>query len=361
MQTLGKGQGHLRAGLQGFQGSGKTWTAFLLAIGVRRHFNLDGPIVMFDTEGGSEYIAPLVKRETGVDLIGLRSRSLDDLLELGMEAETVGASVMVTDSMTHIWRDACESYKVQLNKMLVAKGKNPRNRLEFQDWDPIKRKFGLWTDLYLNAKLHMIICGRAGFTYDYEENDETGKKELLKTGLKMKTEGEFGFEPSLLIHMERTAKFEDGKLDASSYYHRASVLKDRFGLIDGHECDDPTFDFFAPHVMALTPGAYAPIDTAIKTDMGVRDDGDTEWQYERRQRTILCEEVQGELSRIYPGQTAKEKKAKLDLIDEAFKTRSWTKVETLGSNMLRDGLALIREKIGAIPPVAPAEPGEEVA
>ena len=41
-QTLGKGQGHLKAGFLGFQGSGKTMTATLLAIGTRRHFKLAG-------------------------------------------------------------------------------------------------------------------------------------------------------------------------------------------------------------------------------------------------------------------------------------------------------------------------------
>src|SRR6185503_10075486 len=98
------------------------------------------------------------------------------------------------------------------------------------------------TDFYLNSKLHIIICGRAGFDYDYEENEETQRKELIKTGIKMKTEGEFGFEPSLLVEMEAVQNLAQGggrgKKNAApkagvSVTRRAVVLKDRFSVIDG--------------------------------------------------------------------------------------------------------------------------------
>jgi hypothetical protein len=46
------------------------------------------------------------------------------------------------------------------------------------------------------------LCGRAGYEYDHEENEDGGK-DLIKIGTKMKAEGEFGFEPSLVIEMER--------------------------------------------------------------------------------------------------------------------------------------------------------------
>ena len=46
--------GFLKGGFLGETSSGKTTTAMMLAIAVRRHFKLDGPISMFDTEGGSQ-------------------------------------------------------------------------------------------------------------------------------------------------------------------------------------------------------------------------------------------------------------------------------------------------------------------
>ena len=49
-----------------------------------------------------------------------------------------------------------------------------------------------------------------GYEYDYFE-DEAGKKQLEKTDIKMKAEGEMGYEPSLLVLMERHTVMETMK------------------------------------------------------------------------------------------------------------------------------------------------------
>ena len=339
--TLGTGQGYLKAGFLGFQKSGKTFTAMLLAIGTRKFFGLTGPIAMFDTEGGSEYIARVVQRETGTDLVGVKSRAFDTLCTMAEECVAAEVSVLIVDSVTHVWRELCDAYLKQLNERLVAKKLPRRQRLEFQDWAHVKGVWSRWADFYLNAPLHIIICGRAGYEYDMELNEETGRKELVKTGIRMKTEGEFGFEPSLLVEMERE-QLPDGK-GGFRLQRRGTVLGDRFGVIDGATTLDPTFHFFTPHLALLKPGAHAPIDTAVQSDVGVDDEGDDGWSRERKTRTILCEEIQGELVNAYPGQAAADKKAKADLIHMAFGTRSWTAVESMDSKRLRTGLAQIRE------------------
>ena len=73
----------------------------------------------------------------------------------------------------------------------------------------------------------MIVCGRAGFEYDFQEKEDgSGRKELVKTGVKMKAESEFGYEPSLLVHMERASDLKD----LSKVHREASILKDRGAL-----------------------------------------------------------------------------------------------------------------------------------
>ena len=346
LTQLGGGQGYLKAGFLGFNKSGKTWTAALLACGVRDFFKLDGPVAMFDTEGGSEYVNPLVRKLSGQDLVGMRSRSLADLINATKEAEAGGVSALIVDSVTHVWREVCDAYLKQTNERLIKRHRDPRTRLEFQDWGPIKNKWAEWADLYLNSRLHIVICGRAGYEYDYEDREDGSGKDLVKTGVKMKTEGEFGFEPSLLVQMERVQKMEGQKL-GKGFTHHATVIGDRFGVLDGAEADDPSFEFFLPHVAALTPGAHAPIDIDAKTDMGIGGDGDAAWNRERRDRVILCEEIQGEILKAFPGQTKDEKIAKAELIEAAFHTKSWTKVEGLSSVELRKGLQEIREVLAA--------------
>src|SRR5262249_24021999 len=157
-------------------------------------------------------------------------------------------------------------------------------------------------------------------------------------------EAEFGFEPSLLVEMERTQT--PTGTGGFTIHRTATVIGDRFGVLDGKTCIDPTFNFFLTHVRLLTPGAHAPVDTAVKTDAGVDEDGGDAWARERRTRTLLAEEIPGELGNAYPGQASAEKKAKADLLHALFGTRSWTAVEGMDSGRLRDGLRALRERLG---------------
>jgi hypothetical protein len=242
------------------------------------------------------------------------------------------------DSITHPWRELCDAYLKGINDVRRAKGQSSRQRLEFADWANIKAQWAPWTDWYLNSRMHVIVCGRLGYDWDFQEREDGSGRDLVKTGVKMKTESEFGFEPSLLVEMERVQEVGDSR----RLVHRATVLGDRFGVLDAQVSDNPGFAFFKPHIDCLVPGAHAPVDTEIKTDTGATDDGDTAWSAERRRRTILCEEIQGELLRRWPGQTAVEKAAKMEAIEAAFSTRSWTKVENTDSETLRAGLDMIR-------------------
>jgi len=360
LKALGTGQGHLKAGFLGFQKSGKTYTAVGLAIGTRAFFNLKGPIAMFDTEGGSEYVAQRIKRETGSPLVGIRARSFDDMVRFGQECVKEGVAVAIVDSVTHTWRELCEAYLKQVNerRAQIAKDRKwtfrPQRSLEFQDWGTVKGIWNdRWTEFYLNAPLHIIICGRAGYEYDFEETDE-GRKELVKTGVKMRVEAEFGFEPSLLVEMERTQV--PNRKGGFTIHRTATVIGDRFGILDGKSAVDPGFDFFKPHVALLTPGAHAPVDTTVKTDTGADEEGSDAWARERKARTILCEEIQGELMAAYPGQTAAEKKAKADILHDLFATRSWTAVEAMESERLRTGLKALRERLGGQLPLGAEQP-----
>lgn len=350
-------QGYLKAGFLGFQKSGKTWTAMLLAIALKQRFNLPGPIAFFDTEGGSVYVKPVIKELTGEDALATRKRSLGDLLAWGKACVNRGVSVAIVDSITHPWRELCETFLQKKNDQLLRMGRGTQQKLQFQDWAAIKEQWARWTTFYLNSPLHIVICGRAGYEYDFEE-EEDGTKNLVKTGIKMKTEGEFGFEPSLLVEMQRSQDL--------SGVHRivrtAVVLGDRFGVIDGKTADFPSLGdhkaelaaverFFAPHLELLVPGAHAPVDTETRTEVEI-EAGEDRAAAERRRRVILCEEIQGELVKVWPGQTAAEKKHKAAALEKHFGTMSWTAVETMSVAQLTRGLIDLRKAIAAMPAAA---------
>jgi hypothetical protein len=355
METFGSGQGFLKAGFLGFNKSGKTFTATLLALELRKRLELKGPVALFDTEGSGEYIAPLVKRNTNAFPIGVKSRSLVDLLKCARECEAGAASILIVDSITHVWREVMQAYLEQINKVRDAKGQPRRVRLEFQDWNTIKEKWSEWPDYYLNSKLHIIVCGRAGNTWEFQESenpDGTTHKELVKTGTKMKVEAEFGFEPSLLVEMERLQVPDEKRPGHFLITHRATVIGDRFNAMDGASTENPVGAWFSPHLDLLTPGAVNTVDMAAKTDLGVNEQGDAEFVAERHRRAVLCEEIEGEIVKAYPGQSKEEKKAKVLLIEKAFETTSWIKVQAMPADRLKIGLDIIRETFKAAPALA---------
>jgi hypothetical protein len=282
----------------------------------------------------------------------VKSRTLQDLIGFVKDCEREGVSVAIVDSVTHVWREVCDSALREINASRIAKRWSPVHKLEFQHWGPIKEKWGEWSDLYLNSALHIIICGRAGYEYDFDK-DENGKKELVKTGVKMKTEAEFGFEPSLLVEMEREQDVVDG---IDRLVNRATVLGDRYDVINGRKGDFPGFDFFKPHVELLVPGAYDPINTENRTALGLDESGADEWRREKEQRVILAEEIKSLLVEKWGAGGAKEKAA---LLRDCFGTGSWTQVsEKTASNDLRNGLARLRDTLGLVSRGAPPGPAD---
>jgi len=228
----------------------------------------------------------LVKELTGKPILGLRSRAFSDLMSIARDCEAGQASVLIVDSATHVAREVCQAYLAQVNEARVSQGKSKRTDLEFQDWNVIKPKWAEWTDFYLNSALHIIICGRAGFQWAFERVEtDTGalKKQLRKKGVKMKvpTDSEFGFEPSLLVEMRRENVFDERTATQEEIVQRAVVLGDKSAALTGlerafktirNEEEQPDYaamltpvaEFFRPHLEMLTPGASNVVDTSSK-------------------------------------------------------------------------------------------------
>lgn len=334
---------YAKIGLYGTAGSGKTRTATEIAIGLHKAIGSKKPIVAFDTEPAFSFVLPIFKK-AGVELlIEDESRALEDLMKFMDEAEKV-SDIAIIDSITHIWRDAQESYLNKLNAGRKRQGRPPIPALEFQHWRPIKAKWAEFTDRFLSSKLHVIVCGRAGNVYEYQDkNDGTGKKELITTGTRMATEKELGYEPSLLVEM--LAERENGKL-----MNIAVIQKDRSDTLNGKELRMPNYKSFEPHFKALNLGG-AHFDSMNQRDsQGMFEDAEESgWDAEKRQREIYCEEIQGLLTNKWPGMTAQEKLEKQNALFAVFNTRSWTKVEGMRSTELQAKLIEMRKYLEAAP------------
>ena len=107
-------QAYLKAGVMGFAGSGKTFTASHIAIGLvqrMRELGLNGaenPVMFLDTETGSDWVKYIFD-VNGIELFTAKTRAFIDLVPAVKEAENSG-SVLIIDSISHFWRELTESY-----------------------------------------------------------------------------------------------------------------------------------------------------------------------------------------------------------------------------------------------------------
>ena len=329
---------YAKVGLYGDAGSGKTYTAALLAVGLHKYAKLKKPVGMFDTEPAASYIIPIFEKAGIEFMVYDESRALKDLMDFMDEAEKE-CSIVIIDSITHVWRDTQDSYIKKINATRARSGKKPLYALEFQHWKPIKAAWATFTDRFLSSKLHCIVCGRAGSIYEYQLNEETGKKELITTGTKMATEKELGYEPSLLIEMVKHR--HDGRIT-----NRALVEKDRSALLNGQEIDAPSFESLKPHFAALNLGGehFDSMDARDSTAM-FSEEGDDNWTHEKRQREIWAEEIKAVLiEQGFDGTAQEAKQARVALLKEFFDTGSWTKIESMPSEKIKAGCQRMRAK-----------------
>lgn len=319
-----------KVGLYGTAGSGKSRTATEIAIGLHKEIGSTKPIAVFDTEPAFSWLLPLFEKNGIEVLIVDDSRALTDLMTFMDEAEKA-SDVVIIDSITHIWRDAQDSYLKRVNDQRQKQGKSKVFALEFHHWKPIKAAWAAFTDRFLSSKMHVIVCGRSGNIYEYQDKDDgSGKKELITTGSRMATEKELGYEPSLLIEM--VADRSDGKT-----INVAVVQKDRADKINGAELRMPSFKSFKPHFDALNIGGahFDSMDKKDSTEL-YSDIDEQGWDKEKQQRQVWSEEIIELMKKHAPGQSVEDKQKRTDWMEQYFKTRSWTAIENMHSNVLKD-------------------------
>lgn len=316
----------LKCGIQGFAGSGKTFTACQIAIGLHNYIKSKKPIYFIDTETGADFLMPKFV-EAKIKLFTSKTRAFSDLCLAVDEAEKNG-SILIIDSITHFWNEVMQAFQ---DKMGVK-------RLLFHHWMPIKAEWRVFTDKFINSNLHIIMCGRAGYEYEYEK-DEEGTNELVKTGTKLKAEGEMGYEPSLMLEME---KVKTDKRIGASWLNRCWVLKDRFDIINSKCFDNPKFDDFLPHIELLNLGGkHIGVDASRNSkDLFERNDSASNiW----KRKQILIEELTDELDLRFDTRSKLGKETRINTLKTHFGTSSRKAIEELNILILEKGLEEIKK------------------
>lgn len=321
---LGNTKPYLKVAFEGFAGSGKTHTAALIAKGLHERIGSTKPVVIFDTERASKFLRPLFDA-AGIQVLVRDSRSLADLKETMKRCREGASDILLIDSISHVWEAFVEAYKARTK----------RSRIEFQDWGLIKPTWKKeFSDPFVRDPYHCIFTGRAGHEYENEVNSETGKREVYKSGIKMKVEGETAYEPDLLVLMER---FEEILTNKKKVWREATIIKDRSTLIDGKTFKNPDFSAFSPAIECILRDPESVSTTAERDPAAlVRTEEDKRAWFKRRD--IALEKIEAELVRRWPGQGKEEKKAKVEALETFWHTTSWKEIEGYSPDALEAGL-----------------------
>ena len=183
------------------------------------------------------------------DFDALYSRSITDV-KTGVESlDPDEYSVIVIDSITHLW----EAAKLAYSGKITAAGTIP-----FYAWGKIKKPYKDMINMLLSAPMHVIFCGRQG--NEFEDDVETG--ELKKVGVKMKAEGETPYEPHILIRLDAVRNPKNNTSIIQAY-----VEKDRTSVLSLQTIDWPTYENIAKPFISLLGDKQAVIESEDDTSL----------------------------------------------------------------------------------------------
>lgn len=333
-QELENTRPFLKMAFEGFAGSGKTFTATRVAIGLHKAIKSKKPIVYYDTERALKALKQFFDG-AGIKVLTRESRSLADLSKT-MDLCIDGASdILVIDSISHVWEQYLEAYRAEKKRTFI----------QFQDWGILKPKWKReFSDKLVMSPLHIIFTGRAGYEYEQELNEDTNKKELVKSGIKMKVEGETEYEPDIVVLMSKIKTLDHS--GSMTLQRQAQVIKDRTTKIDGMTFNNPEFKDFKPAIDVLLSGKASVSGMKETTDSFVSDN-DAEKLKLRRE--IAIEKVDSLLREIlFPGQGKEEKNLRAVIAEKFFSTNSWKEITVMNLKNLEyglKGLELFRIKV----------------
>ena len=372
----------LKAAFIGLNGSGKTLTMALLAIGISKTYYNGAPVMMHDSESpASDFLVPIFKLE-GVKFLRRKSESFKDTCAGIAEGERNGACVYIEDSMTKDWAELLEGFKKSFRP--------PLEEIEMWHWQRIKPTWHEeWVRPMLASPLHVLVGGRLGDKWE-EVTKADGKDRIEVVDSKMKAEGEFGHEPSILVEMhsdrssstQLTETRENGKRTkrgrrAGQTIHTAFIKKDRARIIQGATFEWPAinaykvgdwkkvFASFEPHLRIYDfkgKTAAVPVASATVTSDLFDHEGRGRYHQWKLQKQIALEEIEGCLTAIWPGSDAKSKKYKAMALNTLFETRSWAAVENMPVGQLEIGLGRLQriERTTKMTPMDTDETAESV-
>jgi hypothetical protein len=209
LETAARKQAKIKLSLAGSSGSGKSYSAILLAYGLCNDWS---KICVIDTENHS---ASLYSHLGAFNVINLTSPfHPEKYIEAIKLCEQSKIEVIVIDNATHAWsgKGGC----LELHEKETAKMKIPNS---FTAWNAITPIYQKYLDAIINSSCHVISTLRS--KTEYVMSERNGRQVPQKTGTAPMIRDGFDYEMSIAFDLDQQ--------------HKAFSTKDRTGLFQDKE------------------------------------------------------------------------------------------------------------------------------
>lgn len=345
---------HTTVNLFGPGGSGKSLTAFLIALGNSIERQNFAGIAFVDPEDVSDFFIAACRAE-GVPLFTMKGRTFIEMREALPEAKALGCGSFLVDHVDGIHRELVEAQKDALD----LRGR----KLPYQHREELIRVWEDWIQRVRDAKIDCLFNGRLAWNWGDDE-DESGDPVKVKLGTKMRGDSDADYEPDLLIEMElieRRVREQKSHAKRVENIHFAYVRKDRTSVLSGMQFQwkdlhggytkgdyKGVWKQFAPYFAAFK--GSGPVSDQLGTERVIRSSaelfqkpsGESRFAERAKRITIAVEEIQAAMSTIWPGSTNEDKRLKHIVLETIFKSRSWTAIEAMLPETVETGWRIMQ-------------------
>ncbi len=302
-------KGKLRLAIAGPAGSGKTYSALLIALG------LGGRIAMIDTERGSgELYDHLGEYDACTIHPPFEPKKYVEAIHA---AEDLGYETIIIDSLSHAW--VGQGGLLDVHGHIADKTGN-----SWSAWRQVTPKHNELVDAMLQSKCHIIATMRSKM--EYAQVEENGKKQVKKLGMSPIQRDGMEYEFTVFIDLDQQ--------------HTATTTKDRTTLFDG-QYFVPTIETGKTLLAWLeNNGQVAPAEAAQEKPFGGRQQEEDPGERGK----VPAAKAEAVLPKAAPS-PQKRQADEAGKASAAITPQGEKKPETAGMN---DGLKILFARIGAL-------------
>lgn len=208
----------IKLAISGPAGSGKTYSALLIAKG------LGGKTAVLDTEGGSASLyADFFDFDTW-DELDPSGFPPEYFIRVIKAAEEAGYNNLIIDSLSHEWngRGGC----LELADA-IARAKYRGNT--FTAWNDVTPRHNRLVNIMLDTRLNIIATMRAKSDYIINKDEKTGKSTPQKVGLASIQRDGMDYEFTLMFELDRDSHIASAGKDRTHLFSDPLIITEETG------------------------------------------------------------------------------------------------------------------------------------